>query len=201
LAEPLGCCINGMERVGMSIGKTVVIIGAGPVGLMLAGLARVFGAHAVVLVDRDERRLRFAKSIISELTVISGRGNWGPPVMTWTQGKGADRIFVACPVADAQEMSIQCVAKRGVINCFGGLPPGNRPIKIDSNILHYKEAYLMGSHGSTPRQHALALSLIASGKIPVKKIITHRFDLKDIIKAFRFVESQKGMKAVVTALN
>ena len=79
-----------------------------------------------------------------------------------------------------------------------GLSKTERPISVSSNILHYREAYLMGSHGSTPRHHKSALDLISSGKINVKALISHRFSLQDIRLGLDLVENRQGQKVVIT---
>ena len=82
-------------------------------------------------------------------------------------------------------------------NLFGGLGKGARNLSIQSNLIHYKECVVTGSHGCVPRQHKIALDFIAAGYVPTKKVVTHRFSLDDILKAFETVEQRKGMKAVV----
>lgn len=197
IAEALGCCINGIERVGGVKGKSVLVIGAGPIGLMLLSLARAFFARKVAIADLEPRRLAFAKRFEPKATLFPARKDWVMRAAEWTGGRGVDRIFTACPVPDVQEKTLACLAKRGVVNFFGGLAKDARPIRIHSNILHYKEATLTGSHGSTPRQHRMALQMIASRKVPVRKLISHRYKLQDLLKAFALVQGQKGMKAII----
>lgn len=197
LAEPLGCCINGMERAGMSKGKSVLIIGGGPVGTMLLSLAKHFGARWTALADRSEARLETVKAWKPDVLIASANADLSSVVMDRTKGLGVDVIFVACSSAEAQEQAVTLLAKRGVVNFFGGLAMNAPPISASSNILHYKEASLTGSHGSTPRQHAMAMKLIGEGKVKVKNLISHRFPLADIVRAFDTVKSQQGMKAVV----
>jgi L-iditol 2-dehydrogenase len=84
-----------------------------------------------------------------------------------------------------------------MVNLFGGLPPSARPIQLLSKVIHYKEITVTGSHGSTPRQHALAVDLIASGRINLSGLITHRFPLSAIHHAFQTVQSRTGLKVLV----
>ena len=87
--------------------------------------------------------------------------------------------------------------RRGRINLFAGLPKGSPPLILDSNLLHYKEAFLFGSHGSVPRHHRMALELLSSGRIAAKKYISHNFGIDQIMDAFKTVESRQGMKVIV----
>jgi L-iditol 2-dehydrogenase len=198
LAEPLGCCINGLERVQMAPGKTVLIIGAGPGGVMLARTARAFGAGLTVLADQDPIRVQQAKDLGEPLTVNSAEKDLESFASDLGLARqGFDAVFTACTSIKAQEQAVRLVAKRGIVNFFGGLPAGQSTIAIDSNLIHYKEASLTGSHGSTPLQHKLAVELIASGRLEVESLITHQFPLSDIHAAFDVTKQRSGLKTVV----
>ncbi len=198
LAEPLACCLNGLERAFMAPGKTVLIIGAGPIGILLARSAAAFGASLVVLADRQQNRVRQAKELgvaqvfhSEEISCRELAGRFSK------DRQGFDLVFTACSSSKAQEQAIEAVAKRGVVNFFGGLPGDTRKISFYSNLIHYKEAYLTGSHGATPRQHKLALDLIASGRIEVASLISHRFPLAEIRQAFAVAEGCAGLKVAI----
>lgn len=198
LAEPLACCINGLEKVLFTAGKSVLVMGSGPIGLLLVQAARAFGSPLIILSDTDPKRLKDVEGFGPDHIINSGTESLVDRVMGFTKGKGVDAVFTACPSPDAQEEAVKVVAKRGFVNLFGGLPGNSRDITLHSNTVHYREAYLTGSHGSTPRHHALALDLIASGRIDVSRLITHRYPLSDIKKAFETVKNRKGLKVIVT---
>ena len=197
LAEPLGCCINGLERVSFSFGKSVLVIGAGPIGILLVQLARAFGSPLTILCDINPKRLEMAQFAQADYYIDSSTSDLSESVMEITGGRGADLVFTACPSPDAQEDAVKVVAKRGFVNFFGGLAGAARSIQIRSNDIHYKELYITGSHGSAPRQHTMALDLIAAKRIDLSKLITHRFPLDDIHKAFDTVRNRIGLKVVV----
>jgi len=197
MVEPLACCINGLERVFMSPGKTVLIMGAGPIGMLLYRASVAFGAGAVVMVDIDEHRVEMAKSLgVSSVYCATGDA-LKALTADITQNEGFNIIFTACPSPDAHEAAIELISKRGFVNLFGGLPKNSRDISLQSNTLHYKEAYVTGSHGSSPRQFKLALDMISNGRIEVASLVTHRFALTDIHQAFETMESREGLKVVV----
>jgi L-iditol 2-dehydrogenase len=198
LAEPLACCINGMEVSHMKPGMNVLVIGAGPIGLLLCRTAAAFGAGVVALADRDSARVTKAKDLGFDSVFCTEKMSISEIINQFNfQRKYFDRIFIACPSPDAQEQAIEAIAKRGVINLFGGLPGNSRSINISSNILHYREAYLTGSHGSTPRQHSLAMSMIASGRIKTEGLVTHKYPLTKIEQAFNCVENRLGLKVAI----
>lgn len=197
LAEPLACCINGYELANLKLGDTVVVIGAGPVGLMLVELAKIMGADKVILSQRSRERLKLAQRFSADVLISSSEENFVERVMEETGGEGADVVMVACANPSAQEEALKVVGHRGRVNFFGGLPPGSSKISIDSNLIHYKECFVLGSHGSVPRQHKLALNLLAEGRIKGKDFITHHFALDDIKEAFEVAEGHRGLKVVV----
>jgi L-iditol 2-dehydrogenase len=197
LAEPLACCVNGLELVSVGPGDTVVIIGAGPAGCLLAQLARRMGAVNVILAQRSRARLEIAEKLGVDLLVCTAEEDLKERVMAETDGLGADVIVTACASPEAQMHSIELAKNRGRINFFGGLPKGTPPIQLDSNRIHYGELLVTGSHGCVPRHHRIALDLLASGAVDVKPLITHRVGLDDILKGFEIVENRTGMKVIV----
>ncbi len=197
LAEPLACCINGYERGLMAPGRSVVIFGAGPIGMMLAMLAPAYGATQVVLIDPSQARLDKAQQLSLAQHYISPGTDPVEAVMEITRGLGADMIFTACPSVEAHGQAIRMLAKRGVVNLFGGVPKDSPAIAMESNFIHYREAYITGSHGSTPEQHAKALALIESGKVDVEKLITHRLPLEKIHDAYEVAGTGDAVKVVI----
>ncbi len=197
LAEPLACCINAQELAWVGLGHRVVVIGAGPVGCMNVQLARARGASRTILVDISPKRLELSRVAGADVHVDASTEDVVERVMQETQGAGADAVIVACSSGKAQEQALSMVAKRGVVDFFGGLPKDNPYIKFDSNLLHYREFYVIGNHGSTPRQNALALGLIAAKQISVRELITHRFTVSEILEAIGTTERAEGLKVLV----
>jgi len=197
LAEPLACAINGLELVNMSLGKTVVIIGLGPIGCMMIDLARVMGATKVIAIQRSALRMEIAKSYGADVYIASSEEDVVARCRQETGGEGPDVVMTTCGSVEAHEQAIEMVAHRGYVNLFGGLGKDARPLSFMSNTLHYKEAFVTGSHGSTPRQHELAVKLIEKGMVRVRPLITHHYPLTKINDAFETMETRKGMKIVV----
>jgi L-iditol 2-dehydrogenase len=197
LAEPLACCLNGLERSFLRPGETVLIIGAGPAGILLAEAATALGAGLVILAQRSPRRLELARGFRADAFIPTDQMDLTPAVMELTRGRGVDIAITACASPEAQEQALTVVRARGRVNYFGGLPRGSRPVSLDSNVIHYKECYIHGSHGSVPRQHKVALDLLAKGSIRADGLITHRFPLERIADAFAAQEQRLGLKVVV----
>jgi len=114
-----------------------------------------------------------------------------------TNGEGADVVMITCASPDAQEQALLLARHRARINFFGGLPSGARNISIPSNLIHYQECMILGSHGSLPRHHRKALEVMEKGMVNPGEYITHRFPLEEIQEAFKAAESHEGLKVVV----
>jgi L-iditol 2-dehydrogenase len=179
------------------VGESVVIIGAGPAGLLMAQLARHMGATRILLAQRSRSRLEMAREYDVDALIATEEEDLGARIMEETNGLGADVVVTACASPDAQEAAVRLAAMRGRVNFFGGLPKGSRPITVDSNVIHYRELFVTGSHGSVPRQHKAALGLLACGAVKAEGLITHRLGLDSLLEAFDLVETRKGMKVVV----
>jgi L-iditol 2-dehydrogenase len=202
LAEPLACCINGYERAVFQQFSNVVIFGAGPIGLMLASLAPMYGAKNIIMIDPNQQRLDRAKSLgLANHLINPDHCNSQSVVLDITQGGGADLVFTANAVKETHVQGIGMLARRGVINLFGGLPKDSGSIAMDSNFIHYREAYITGSHGSTPEQHKKALSFIEGNQINHKAFITHKFSLEKFDEAFKVAQSGDAIKVIINPHN
>ncbi|MBI3991525.1 MAG: alcohol dehydrogenase catalytic domain-containing protein [Candidatus Omnitrophica bacterium] len=199
LAEPLACAINGLELVNLSLGKSVVIIGMGPIGCMMIDLARKMGAGKVFAIQRSKWRLDFSRKWEADYYFQLSEKNdeMLGKIKELTDGKGPDIVMTTCPSVEAHEMAIEMVAHRGYVNLFGGLGKGTRNLNIPSNTIHYKECFVTGSHGSVPRQHRIAVNMITSGEVRVKELITHTFPFEDIKTGIETFTSKEAMKVII----
>ena len=197
IAEPLACAINGLELANFSLGKSICIIGLGPIGCMMLELTKVFGASKVFAAQRSKKRLGMAEKFLpSARFIATEEENLVETVMKETNGRGVDLAITTAGTVQAHADAINMVAHRGYVNLFGGLK-NQPPLTLDSNLIHYKECFVMGSHGSLPRHHEMAVRLIENGAIKAKEYISERFALEEINKALVFHESRAGLKTVI----
>ena len=149
LSEPLACCINGYEQGLVKPQSTIVVFGGGPIGLMLCLLAQIYEAKKVILVEPSKNRLAYAKNNIQSIDHFIDPKKNDPvkEILRITNGLGANLVFTANPIPKTHEQAVEVVSKRGVVNLFGGLPKTAKKIELLSNNIHYKEAYITGSHG------------------------------------------------------
>lgn len=198
LAEPLACVLNAMELSPVIMNDVVVVIGAGPIGMMICHVAKIKGASKVILINRSMSRLQKAREIeAADVYICSDEVDSVEEVLKLTNGLGADVIFTSCPSPQAQVDAINMAKNRAKINFFGGLAKDNSMVTIDTNIIHYKELLITGAHGSMPIHHGMAVDLIASGRIDIKKYMTHKFPLDKITEAFEKAEGHEGLRVIV----
>lgn len=197
LAEPLACVINGLELVGMSLGKTAVLIGMGPIGCMMIDAVRAMGAIKVICVELSPARMEIARQYGADVYIDAAKEDVVARCRQETGGEGPDVAMTTCPSVEVHEQAIEMVAHRGYVNLFGGLGKSVRPMSVLSNTIHYKECFVTGSHGCVPRHHELAVKMLETGMVRTDPIITHHFPLDEINQAFQTMESQSGMKIIV----
>jgi L-iditol 2-dehydrogenase len=199
LSEIIACCLNAQANTPVREGDAVLVIGAGPAGVIHTQLARRAGARRVLLTQRSRPRLELAASRFAiDRIIASSEEDLAEAVMSETGGLGADVIYVCAPSAEAQETAVRLAAARARINFFGGLPRGGNLVTIDANAVHYKELLIGGASSSRPADNRLALRLLADRTIDPDMLVTHRFGIDRIGEAFDAAESRRGIKVVVT---
>jgi len=184
LAELLACCLNGQRLSGLALGESLLILGAGPVGILQAQLASARGVTAVYLADPVESRLAAAEAIcgpaLTRTFPCVEEEALREKVKQATDGYGVDQVMVCCSAPSAQRAALACVAKFGCVNLFGGLPQGDSQVVLDTNLIHYKQCRITGTHGSSSADNCLALALLAAGKVKGTPLITDRIHLTEL---------------------
>jgi L-iditol 2-dehydrogenase len=198
-AEPLACVLGGIERLGtLPPGGRGLIVGAGTVGVLLAKLLKSEGLGELVLADVSLRKLDLASRFLGEgyALVDSSAGDLRTAVARATGEADFDLVVTACSSPAAQEQSLQVIGTYGKILYFGGLPPDRAVLRFDSNALHYKQASVHGTYGSTLEQNRQAMKLIAGGL--VRNLIGACFPLREIARAFQAALEGESLKVLVT---
>lgn len=198
LAEPLACVLNGQELARVGAGDTVVVVGSGPIGCLHVRLARARGAARIILIDLNAERLAQAAALVKpDVTIASGERDPVQAVLDATGGRGADVVITAAASGRAQEQGLLMLARRGRLSLFGGLPKDAPTITVDSNLVHYRELTIVGVNGSSPAHNREALELIASGRVPVSDLITHRLPLERVLDAIDIVARGDAIKVTI----
>lgn len=198
LAEPVSCAVNSLENCNIEAGDTVVVAGAGPMGILNACVARESGAGKIILSEINEARLNQAGEFGIDRLVNPSEEDLVAVVHEETGGVGADIAIVAVPAAFPQEQALQYLRKRGTLCLFASLPVGSNMLSLDSRLIHYGEIRVVGTSDSTAAHVRRAVDLIGGGLMPVGKLVTHVLDLAEIEEAFELMKSGESLRVVLT---
>ena len=197
LAEPVSCAVNACGNSNIKQGDTVLVIGAGPMGIINACVARHFGAEKIIVADTNPLRLDHAGNFGFDLIVNPETEDLRQAVLDFTDGIGADVAIIAAPAKEPQQQALDMVRKRGTICLFASLPADNSILALDSRKIHYNEIAVVGSSDSTGAHVETAVELISTAEIPAEKIATHILGLEDIFKGFDLMKSGKALRVVL----
>jgi L-iditol 2-dehydrogenase len=196
LAEPASSVLAAHDRAHTTLGDTVLVMGAGPIGCLHVIVAKARGAKVLLSEPHPGRRQR--------AEVFHPNGIVDPSqqdVVTWahqmTSGRGVDIAVCANPIPETQTQAVEAVRKRGRVMLFGGLPKDHPMTTLNANVIHYGEIQVMGSFSYHPVYHQQALDLIHRGIIPSQGLITHSFSLDEINVAFQTAASGDALKVII----
>jgi len=198
LAEPLACVMNGQERVGVNMGDVVTVLGAGPIGILHVKLARLSGARRIIVSEPSESRREAALQAGADIVIDPTAEDLFARVRAASDGLGADVAIVAIGVPSLANDAIRLVRHRGRVSLFAGFSKGVQA-EIDVNAIHYNELIVTGSFGLTRLQFEKALNMIASGRLEVGSLLTHRFALPEIVTALATAEQGSAIKVAIVA--
>ncbi len=197
LAEPLSCAVHAVSQCGIRPGDVVVILGAGPLGLMNACVARARGAGTIVISEVHPQRRSQAAEFGCDLLVDPATEDLTQQLHRLTGGLGADVAIVAAPAAEPQEQAIQLVRKRGTVCLFASLPAGHSQLALDSRPIHYGELRVIGSSDSTSDHVRQAVQMMVDQTVPADRLATHRLPLEGIHEAFALMRSGEALRVVL----
>jgi L-iditol 2-dehydrogenase len=163
LTEPLACVVQGVEDTKLAAGDRVLIIGAGPIGLMFVALAKHSGCQ-VTVAGRREVRMNAAAKLGASHVIDIGDGNDLAKRIRTGSDSPFDAVIEAVGKPEVWEAAVQLVRKGGRVNFFGGCPSGTS-ISLDTSLLHYSNLTLLASFHHTPRTIRRALEFIETGVI------------------------------------
>jgi len=192
MLEPLSCVVHGLGLVRRLDYKNVLILGAGPVGLMHLMLNKAAGKK-VIVAGRRPNRLKMAKELGADLIVDASLDGMAWSVMEATDGLGADLVIEATGNKDVWENAPKLVRKGGSVLLFGGCPPDTK-VCFDASRLHYDEITLIGAFHFSPSDVKDAYDMLAEGRIDVKRLISGSYPLAQLKTAFESLIAGHGIK-------
>lgn len=196
LAEPLACVFHGHRRSRLSIDSTVLILGAGPIGLFHTQLALAAGARLVVVSEPDAARRAHAAGMPRTLAVDPGSQDLRDVVLEVTAHDGVDTTIVCVGVPGLVPIAIDCTRGGGLVNLFAGFGKYGTA-EIDLNAVHYRQLELVGNADATISEYRTAVSLLARGAVDAESMVTHRFPLDRAADALEAARSRSGIKVAI----
>lgn len=196
LTEPLGCTVNSIETCRLKVGASLLIVGAGPMGLMNLLVGRVAGAGKIIVSEPNENRLRLAEKLGADVLVNPEEEDLVLRVKEETEGLGAEAAIVTIGIPHVIAETLKAIRKLGVANLFAGCPVGSE-MKFDPNLVHYNEMLVTGSQNATLTQFKRGLNLLENRVVDLSSLITHRFPLDKGEEAFKKRISLEGLKPLL----
>jgi L-iditol 2-dehydrogenase len=199
LIEPFACVLRGQTVLDIHPGDVVLIIGAGPIGIMHAKLAHLSGAARIIIADNSSDRAQIAMRMGADRVINTGDAAADLPALVAeeTSGEGADVVIVAAPSHAAVESALQYAAIGGRINFFAGLPKTRPMVNIDSNLVHYKELTITATTACSTYDCQRAAQIVNSGRIDLSDLVSQRFELAQAVAAFAAAEDRRYLKVVL----
>ena len=195
LIEPASVAVHAIRRSRLSVGERVVVMGGGPLGLLIMKLAKFGGAERVMLVEPTAGRRQLGQEYGADL-VLDPADEIHGPIMEATEGRGADLIFEVSGSAQAFQAAGKLVRKQGrlvVVAVYGGTG------RVDFNVNRFvgNEVDVLPSFWANALDFRRAVSLVSSRKLDVRPLITARVRLEQMQEAFEKLAADRGSQSKI----
>lgn len=196
MAEPLACCLHGIDLAGIQVGDKVCVVGGGAIGLLMVQLAKLSGASQIVLSEPNEKRRQVGLQVGANTALDPTRPDAQEAFAQVLDG-GANVVIECVGNVPAVKSAFQFAGKGATVLLFS-VPKVDATFDLPLFDVYKKELTIKGSFVN-PDTHARAVALINSGKVDFDPIITHRFTLDQLPEAIAMQMSDASIKVVVEA--
>lgn len=196
MAEPLACCLHGIDLAGIQVGDKVCVVGGGAIGLLMVQLAKLSGASQIVLSEPNEKRRQVGLQLGANAAIDPTRPD-AQEVFAQVLDGGANVVIECVGNVPAVKSAFQFAGKGATVLLFS-VPKVDATFDLPLFDVYKKELTIKGSFVN-PDTHARAVALINSGKVDFDPIITHRFTLDQLPEAIAMQMSDASIKVVVEA--
>ena len=178
--EPVNTCLKAVRKAGIGKGQTVLVVGQGPIGLLLMQIARWAGAS---VIGSDTMADRLAMSLrLGAIAAIDARGDVAGEVRGLTFGRGADVVLLAAVGPPAFAQAVEAARPGGTVLVFAATAPGEQ-VEVDLGVLNPQEKDILFSYSSSVEIQDLAARLVFERQINVGDLVTHRFPIDESARA------------------
>jgi L-iditol 2-dehydrogenase len=195
-AEPLACALLGIERARLESGQTVVVLGPGPLGCLLAMVAAARKAR-VIVVGKSGWRLDRVRSLrLAECVDATASPDVVAELRAMTAGRGPDVAIDATGRPEVWSQAMAAVGRGGTVVFFGGCAPGTT-VPLDTRRAHYEELTLVGAFHHTPDLIRRAVELLEAETVNPDGLLTHRMGLEAVREALALMSRGQALKVLV----
>jgi L-iditol 2-dehydrogenase len=188
--EPVNTCLKAVEKAHVAAGETVLVMGQGPIGLLLMMLSRLAGATVLASDPLPERR-EVSERLGATAAFDPGAGRLAEEVMARTQGRGADVVLVAVPLPTALSEALALARPGGRVLLFAQNDP-HMKIEFPAAAVGVEEKEILGSYSAAVDRQEESARLVFSRELPVAALITHRFPLEEFNRALSLATRPTG---------
>ena len=194
--EPVNTCLKGIETLRLEPGETVLVIGQGPIGMMLAVLAKRAVAR-VITSDLYRARLTIANSFGLDSTIDASKADAGQAVRAMTEGRGADAVILAVGGSGLIRPAIEATRPGGRILLFAQTARGE--VTIDPAAVCVDEKALLGSYSASVDLQEESVQFVMNHEMDLERLISHRFPLERSVEALALAANPQpdSMKIVI----
>jgi 2-desacetyl-2-hydroxyethyl bacteriochlorophyllide A dehydrogenase len=193
-AEPLSCVIHGVDLAEVQLGDTVVILGAGAIGLMMIELLRSSGAGRIFIVEPSKERREIAEKLKPDLVINPEEVDVIDAVMKNTYD-GSDVVMECAGTPETAKLSLELIRRGGRV-IFFGVCDKEALIEISPQKIYYNEISIKGSF-INPYTFSRSIELLSLGKIDFNKFSIAKFELNELLKAFEFHKKREVTKIII----
>jgi L-iditol 2-dehydrogenase len=195
-SEPVACCIRSLKKLNVSLAEDVLIVGAGPMGLMHLQVALAMGARAFVS-DVNPERLKMAAGFGAAGVLNPSDSDIVAELKKYTGGRGVDACVVTSPALPALSNAFQAIRKNGRINIYTAYIQEKPNMPIDMNILHRNEILVTGTEGRTEFDFQQAVRLLSFGKVNVKPLVSRIVSFGDLAEGITSAMSSETQRVLL----
>lgn len=197
LAEPLACVLHGFDLLGLDGATDVLVIGAGPIGLIFVDVLAAHG-HDVTLADPHDSRLKVGRMLGARNQFQANRdGRDTSRLRSWSLGgEGFSVVVEATGTTVAWQTALSSVRTGGTVLLFGGCAKGTS-VPLDTHSVHYSELRVLGAYHHRPETFARAIDLISAGKVHPGTILSGEMGLDSVSEALLKMGNREGLKYVI----
>ncbi|XP_067664634.1 sorbitol dehydrogenase-like [Haliotis asinina] len=193
MLQPLAVAVHACNRVNVNLGATVLVCGAGPIGLFCVLTAIARGAAKIVITDINEDRLKYAKKVGADHIVLAGDPQQTAHAIQDLLGGAADVTIECSGAPSSVSTAIYATAAGGRIVLVGF---GPAEVKLPLISAQCKEIDIIGMT-TFANSYPAALAMVTSGHVDVKQLITHRYKLEESLDAFEAARRREGVKIII----